>query len=163
MKYNSILYYQAKVLFLALSYSRKKTNSVGWGHGISRGIEERKCGNSRGQLKRKRNFQGCPSKTHVEFPWVLVFDLEISKGCHTNLLNFKEWKVVFSETSKASYKSKISRGTLNPLGVSENYIINPLCLFFVWNSLFLIGYSLLKDEVLAIVKFYNLKVMYLIS
>ena len=28
--------------------------------------------------------QGYSRKTHVEFPWVLVFDLEIfKKGCHT--------------------------------------------------------------------------------
>ena len=41
-------------------------------HGISRDIEERSCGNSRGQLKKKCNFQGCSRKIHVEFPWVLT-------------------------------------------------------------------------------------------
>ena len=28
-------------------------------------------------------------KTNAEFPWVLVFDFGISKGCHTNLQNFQ--------------------------------------------------------------------------
>ena len=37
-------------------------------------------GNSRGQLNKKWNFQGCSQKTHVEFPRVLVFDVGIFKG-----------------------------------------------------------------------------------
>ena len=41
----------------------------------------------------------------MEFPWwVLVFDFGIStqakKGCHTILLNFHGWKLVFSRISK---------------------------------------------------------------
>ena len=40
----------------------KNEKGGGWGHGISRGIEERKCGNSRDQLKKKWNFQGCLRK-----------------------------------------------------------------------------------------------------
>ena len=42
----------------------KKAN-MGWGlgHGISRGIEEKACGNSRGQFKKKWDFQGCSRKT----------------------------------------------------------------------------------------------------
>ena len=40
-----------------------------------------------GQLKKKWNFRGCSRKTQVEFPWVLVFDLGLSKGCH----NFAEF------------------------------------------------------------------------
>ena len=40
------------------------------GYGISRGIEERTCGNSRVQLKKKQNFQGLQKKTNVEFPWL---------------------------------------------------------------------------------------------
>lgn len=35
-------------------------------------FEERACGNWRGQLKKKCNFQGCSRKIHVEFPWVLT-------------------------------------------------------------------------------------------
>ena len=35
------------------------------GHGISRGSEERAYGNSRGQLKKKWNLQGCSRKTNV--------------------------------------------------------------------------------------------------
>ena len=37
----------------------------GWGHGISRGIEERTFGNFRGHLKKLWNFQGCTRKSHV--------------------------------------------------------------------------------------------------
>ena len=40
----------------------------GWGQRISQGIEERACGSSKGQLKKKWNFQGCQRKTNVEFP-----------------------------------------------------------------------------------------------
>ena len=43
-----------------MGYTRKNPNSGGsWEHGISRGIEERACKNSSGQLKKKWNFQGC--------------------------------------------------------------------------------------------------------
>ena len=36
-----------------------------------------------GSIKKEVEFprQGCSRKTHVEFPWVLVFDLGISKAC----------------------------------------------------------------------------------
>ena len=60
------------------------------GYGISRGIEERTCGNSRVQLKKKQNFQGLQKKLMWNFHgWVLVFDFGISKGCHTILQNFQ--------------------------------------------------------------------------
>ena len=52
-------------------------------------LKQRACGKSRGQLKKKWNFQGRSRKTHLEFPWVLVFDLGIAKGRHTILQNFK--------------------------------------------------------------------------
>ena len=43
-------------------------------------LKQRACGISRGQLK-KVEFPGVfTRKTHLEFPWVLVFDLEIAKG-----------------------------------------------------------------------------------
>ena len=41
-----------------LGYSRKKSKQEGWGHGISRGIEVRACGNSRGQLKKNEISRG---------------------------------------------------------------------------------------------------------
>ena len=41
-----------------------------------------------GQLKKKCNFRGDQEKKHAEFPWVLVFDLGISKGCHIILKHF---------------------------------------------------------------------------
>ena len=53
---------------ISMGYSRKNPNMGGWGHRISKGIEERACGSSKGQLKKKWNFQGCQRKTNVEFP-----------------------------------------------------------------------------------------------
>ena len=88
---------------------------------MSRGIEKRACGNTRGQLKKKWNFQWCSRKSQVEFPWVLVFELGLSKGCHTILQNFQGWKLVFSG---------ISRGKVTNLKIpgvfSETYILSPL-------------------------------------
>ena len=52
------------------------------------GVEERACGNSRGQFKSKLSFQGCLRKTYVDFKWVLIFDFGVSNGCHTILQNF---------------------------------------------------------------------------
>ena len=80
--------------------------------------------------KRCRISRGGQVKTHVEFPWVLVFDLGISKWCHTILLNFQEWKLVFSGISKCrSQKSKISRAGF------QKIISSTLpCLVFFWNS-----------------------------
>ena len=68
-------------------------------HGISRDLEEKTCGNFRGQLKKKCKFQGCSRKTNAKFPWVLVFDFGISRGCHTNLQNFQGQKLFFSGIS----------------------------------------------------------------
>ena len=48
-------------------YSRKNPNG-GWGHGISGGLEEKPCGNSRVQLKKKWEFQGYSRKINAEFP-----------------------------------------------------------------------------------------------
>ena len=77
----------------------KKTNRGGWGHGISRGIEQRICGNSRGQLKKKQNFQGCSIKNSGEismdlgfWPWNFQ---EVSQFCWIS----RGWKLVFSEIS----------------------------------------------------------------
>ena len=63
---------------------QKNTNaSTGVGvEGMEFWAEERACGNSRGQLKKKWNFQGkgVQEKPMWNFiPWVLVFDLGISK------------------------------------------------------------------------------------
>ena len=85
-----------------------QTSGRGWGHWISRRIEKN-CGNSRVQLKKKWNFQGCSRKTHVKFPLVLIFDFGISKECHTILQNFQGWKLVFS---------RICKGTVTNLKIS---------------------------------------------
>ena len=51
----------------------------------SRGIEKIERGNSRSQLKKTWTFLGWSRKNHVEFSWVLVFSLGISKWCNTVL------------------------------------------------------------------------------
>ena len=83
-----------------------------------------------GELKKKQNFQGCSSKNSCavwnfhDASWFLTLD-EISEGCHTILLNFQGWKLVFSGGifKVKSHKSKISRGIL------ENYTLNPVLFF----------------------------------
>ena len=59
------------------------------GNGISSGIEERVCGNSKCQLKKKWNFLGF---------W--FFYLKISKEWHTILESFQWWKLACSGISK---------------------------------------------------------------
>ena len=57
-------------------------------------IEEKACGNSRGQLKKKKNFQGYLMK-NGGISIGLVFELGISKGCHNNFAGFPEMKACF--------------------------------------------------------------------
>ena len=63
----------------------KNEKGGSWGHGISRGIEERKCGNSRDQLKKKWNFQGCLRKNswnfHRSWFWILEFSRGVTQFC----------------------------------------------------------------------------------
>ena len=106
-----------------MGYFRK-----GWGHGNSKGTdEERICGNSKGELKKKWNFQGCWRKTHVEFPWVVVVDFGISsKGCY----KISKCESLFSPEflRVKSGKSQNSRGG------SEKYILNSPSLDFFCKS-----------------------------
>ena len=51
---------------------KKSKQGGGWAHGISRGIEERVCGNSGDQFKKKWNLQRWFRKNHLEFWQVLV-------------------------------------------------------------------------------------------
>ena len=46
-----------------------------------------------GLIKKELEFLGVLMKKSCEFPWILVFDLETSKGCHTILRNFLLVKV----------------------------------------------------------------------
>ena len=63
--------------------------------------EERACGNSIGQLKNEVEFPGVIKKNYVKFPWLLVFDLGISKGCHKILQNFHQgWNLASSGISE---------------------------------------------------------------
>ena len=90
----------------------------------------RTCGNFRSQLKKKRNFQGWSRKNHVEFPWVLIFDLGISKGCHTVLQNYQGWKLVFSGISKV----KVTNLKIPEFLFKKVYLQPPPRLDFFWNS-----------------------------
>ena len=63
---------------ILMHYYRKKTNRGG--DRISRGIQERTCGSSRGQSKKKWNFQGCWRKTSAEFPRCITQFCRISRG-----------------------------------------------------------------------------------
>ena len=110
----------------SMCLSLKNPNTGGWQYGISTGIEERARGNLRGQLKSKLNFQGCSRKAHVEFPWVLIFDFGVLKGCHTILQNFQGWKIVFSGISKGKVTNlKIPGGFQK--SISSNH---PVLIFF---------------------------------
>ena len=66
--------------------------------------EETACRNSKGQLKKKWNFQECSRKTHVEFPWVLasVWPWISKVVSHTAQFCFVQCvtKLVFSWISK---------------------------------------------------------------
>ena len=84
-----------RLIFRPGPIPEKNPNRGDWEHVISRGIKERTCRNSMNWSKKKWNFQGCSRKTHVEFPWALVFDLGISKGCHTILQTFQGVKAYF--------------------------------------------------------------------
>ena len=74
-------------------------NGGSWGHGLSRVIEERACGNSR-RKKQELEFPGVFTKDslwNVRKVSFLVFELEVStKGCrHTVLQIFQGWNLVF--------------------------------------------------------------------
>ena len=74
----------AEVFRVSLSIAKglfQKKNKRGFEDIAFPGVLKEENGNFRGQLNEKeQNFQGCSIKTHVEFPWVLVFDLGISNS-----------------------------------------------------------------------------------
>ena len=79
-------------MFQVLGCSRKHLNRRGgegarWDYGISKDIEEKACGNFRGQLENEVKSPGVFKKIRAKFQGVLVFGLEISKLCNTILPN----------------------------------------------------------------------------
>ena len=95
------------ILFTFLRFSQLNHN--GLFQKKSRGIEERACGNSRGQLKKKWNFQVQMFKKNscdVKFSWVLVLTL----GCHTISTQFPRGVTQFCRISRV--KSLFSVGFL---------------------------------------------------
>ena len=93
-----------------LCYIPEKIETGGWGHGISGGLEKKKCRNSRGQLKKKWKFQGYSRKTNGEFPWVLVLDFGISKGKGVShkFAEFPGVKAFFLKISRGAFQKSIS-------------------------------------------------------
>ena len=94
-------------LWFALGYSRKNSNL---GVGLEdiefpRCIKERAYWNSRGQLKKKWNFQQWSRKNHAEFPSVLLFRLGISKSCLTTVWDIQRCSFTFSRISKGEVAS----------------------------------------------------------
>ena len=92
-----------------------------------------------GSIKKKWSFQGCWRKAHVEFPWVLDFDLEISKGYHTILQNFQGWKLVFGIISK----DKVIILKIPPGFFKKGYL--PVRIFSHFQTLQWIGKNLEKQ------------------
>ena len=58
---------------------QKNPNREGWGHGISRGIEEIACASSRAQLKNSHNFWGDQEKIMWNFQGSLFLTLEYTR------------------------------------------------------------------------------------
>ena len=83
-----------------------QTGDGGWGHSFSKGTKERTCGNFKGHLRKKWNFQGCSRKSYMQFTWVLVFDLGIStKRCHTISKNPQGSESLFFKGEPTNLKS----------------------------------------------------------
>ena len=112
-----------------------QTSGRGWGHRISRSIEEKNCGNSRGQLKKKWNFQEYSRKTHMKFPWVLIFDLRISKErVSHNFAEFPRVKLFLSWIFKVTVRNlNISGWEVG--GGSEKYVFNSSLLFGFYSGI----------------------------
>ena len=67
-------------------------------------------------------FTGIQLILFLEFQWVLVFELEISKWCHTILQNFQWRKLVFSRISKG----KVTNLKLLRVSLRKTYRQPPL-------------------------------------
>ena len=76
--------------------------------------------------KRSRISKGVQGKTQMEFRWVLVFDIGISKGCHTILVNFQGWKLVFS----GIFKGEITNLKFLEEGFQKSIFSTPPVWFF---------------------------------
>ena len=75
-------------------------------------------------------FQGL-TKNNMKFPGALVLGLNISKGWKNYLWSFSGWSLVLSGISRVELKR------LKIPGVFQKcYVLNSLCLFLLWNSLY---------------------------
>ena len=84
-----------------MGYSRRKPNKGGERGGVDDEILKKEHVEIPGVNLRRGGFsRSVQKKAHVEFLWVLVFDREISKECHTILQNFQGRKLVFYRISQ---------------------------------------------------------------
>ena len=75
-------------------------------------------------------FQGL-TKNNMKFPGALVLGLNISIGWKNYLWSFSGWSLVLSGISRVELKR------LKIPGVFQKcYVLNSLCLFLLWNSLY---------------------------
>ena len=77
------------------------------------------------------NFQGWSRKKYVQFPWVLVFVLGISKVCRTILWDFQWWNFVFLGISKGKVTILNNPGFFSKKGYvfSKPLLLSPHSLF----------------------------------
>ena len=121
------------VVFFKLGYSRKNPNREVWGHGISRGIEERACGNSRVQLKKELEFARVFKKISCRISMCLGFLPWDFQGVSHNFAEFSGVKAcsLWNSKGKVTYL-KIPVFFLFFFS-SEKYVLKPLnppCLDF---------------------------------
>ena len=94
---------------------------------ISRSIEERACENSRGQLKKKRNFQEWSRKIHVQFlfmgfclaPWNFRRMSHYFKASSLVFSRISKYKVTNLKTQRFFQKSIFSPPCLSFYGISQ--------------------------------------------
>ena len=120
----------------AVGYSRKNPHRRHrWERGIWRNIGfpgklEKEHVEILGSIKKEMEFPGVFTKTYVEFPYILVFDLGIHQGVLHNFLDFAGVKTyVFS-------KGKVTNLKKPGVFFRKRYISFTLhsCLEFFWNS-----------------------------
>ena len=78
----------------------------------------------KGSIKKRWNLQGCWRKTHVDFPWILLSNLGISKECQTILQYFQGWKLVFSWNSRSKVTNLKFTDSSNPPSAPPVYFFS---------------------------------------
>ena len=118
-----------------MGYFRKNLNrGWGWGHGISKGIEQRMFVNSGCQLKRKWNFQGYTRKNYVIFMG-LGFRSSNFQRVSNNFAEFPGMKAYFLWNLLGNFFLEfLSDKSKNSRGFFRKIYPQLLCLDFCCNS-----------------------------